>query len=80
MKAIYCLLSTINAQMNGWTCFGMSHSKKELESLADKLWSKRDEWGNLDIYKETYYKNYIIVCKTKADRVFHASYGYLEEI
>lgn len=71
MKATYFLISTLNSQVNGWFSFGYSNSKKELEELADRLWLNRDEYGNLDIYDETYYKNCQIVTKTKANKVFH---------
>ena len=72
----YCLISTINSQTNGWTIFAKSFSKEKLQAKAEELWGGVDEYGNSNIYDDTYYKNRRIVSRTKAERVFHAVDDY----
>lgn len=71
MKAkTYYLISTTNAQVEGWYIFGQG-SKKEMEQLSLTHESFQDNTErHSDIYAQTLSKNSKVISKTTAKRVY----------
>lgn len=65
--ATYCLVSTINAAVNGWTVYAEG-TKAQCERALDT----DPQFNGTDIYADTLRKNAKIVSKTKAQREFKA--------
>lgn len=71
MKATtYYLISTTNAQVEGWSIFGQG-AKKEMEQLSLTNESFQDNTElHTNIYAQTLDKNSKVVSKTTAKRVY----------
>jgi hypothetical protein len=67
-KIMYYLISTINPEC-GWNIFGIG-SKEEMYKRAESLWLSEDkrDFSSNDIYSDTLYKNYKVLCKTKVSK------------
>lgn len=65
MKRIYYVISTLNAQMNGWSVYGQG-TKKECKQIQ----LNDPAFQGTDIYADTLNRNSLIVSKTEAKRKF----------
>jgi hypothetical protein len=65
MKRIYYVISTLNAQINGWSIYGEG-TKKECRQIQ----LNNPAFQGIDIYADTLNKNSKIVSRTEAKRKF----------
>lgn len=63
MKRIYYVISTLNAQINGWSIYGEG-TKKECRQIQ----LNNPAFKGTDIYADTLNKNSVIVSKTEAKK------------
>lgn len=72
IMATYCLVSTTNAAVNGWTVYAEG-TKAQCEKTLDT----DPQFNGTDIWADTLRKNAKIVSKTKATRNYKAYYNFL---